>query len=426
MTNWEKKGTNDGVLSFEISRDKIEAGLKKTYERVKKNLAVPGFRKGKVPRQLFDQMYGEESLYEDTLNLILGEAYEAAVLEAGIDAVGQPKIDIVKMDRDGEWELTAEVSVKPEVKLGDYKNLKVAKQDVTVTDEDVDHSLHHMQEDQAELEVKEDQAAADGDTVVIDYEGFKDDVPFEGGKADNYSLVLGSNSFIPGFEDQLIGAKSGDEVDVKVTFPEEYHAEDLKGAAVVFKVKVHEVKVKVLPELDDEFAKDVDPDVETLAELKDKIRKDLEKNRQASAEEAVKSEAIEKAVANAEIVDIPQTMIDEETDRQVNQFFGQMQQQGINKETYFQITGTTEEDLVGQYAAGSEESVKTTLVIEAVGEAENIEASEEEIEEEIQSLVTEYNMPEAQIRRLLTPDMLKHDIVMKKSIAVITDSAVEE
>lgn len=272
---WEKKGTNDGVLTFSIEQAVIEKGLTQAFNKVKKNLNVPGFRKGKVSRTVFNRMYGEEALYEDALNAVLPEAYEAAVLEAGIEPVAQPKIDVESMNKGEDWVITAEVTVKPEVKLGEYKNLTVSKQDREVTDEDVEARLKREQESQAELVIKEDAAAENGDTVVIDFEGFLGDEAFEGGKGENYSLELGSNSFIPGFEDQLVGKKAGEEVEVNVTFPEDYQAEDLAGKEAVFKVTVHEVKAKELPELDDEFAKDVDDSVESLDELKEKFRKEL-------------------------------------------------------------------------------------------------------------------------------------------------------
>lgn len=283
---WEKKGTNDGVLTFSIEQAVIEKGLTQAFNKVKKNLNVPGFRKGKVSRTVFNRMYGEEALYEDALNAVLPEAYEAAVLEAGIEPVAQPKIDVESMNKGEDWVITAEVTVKPEVKLGEYKNLTVSKQDREVTDEDVEARLKREQESQAELVIKEDAAAENGDTVVIDFEGFLGDEAFEGGKGENYSLELGSNSFIPGFEDQLIGKKAGEEVEVNVTFPEDYQAEDLAGKEAVFKVTVHEVKAKELPELDDEFAKDVDDSVESLDELKEKFRKELTEAKEAAAEEA--------------------------------------------------------------------------------------------------------------------------------------------
>ena len=283
-------------MTFEIEPAKIKEGLDVAFNRVKKSLNVPGFRKGKVPRQIFNKMFGEESLYQDALNAVLPEAYTNAVKESDIKPVDQPEIDVESMEKDSAWVLTAKVTVEPEVELGEYKGLEVAAQSTEVTDEDVDAELNRMREQQAELVLKEDAPAEKGDTVVIDFNGTIDGVPFEGGKSENYSLELGSNTFIPGFEDQLVGHKADEDVDVKVTFPEDYQAEDLQGKEAVFATKIHEVKAKELPELDDDFAKDVDEEVETLVELKAKVREELENNKKEAAHEKVQDEAIEKAV----------------------------------------------------------------------------------------------------------------------------------
>ena len=392
----------------------------------RKNLNVPGFRKGKVSRTVFNRMYGEEALYEDALNAVLPEAYEAAVLEAGIEPVAQPKIDVESMNKGEDWVITAEVTVKPEVKLGEYKNLTVSKQDREVTDEDVEARLKREQESQAELVIKEDAAAENGDTVVIDFEGFLGDEAFEGGKGENYSLELGSNSFIPGFEDQLVGKKAGEEVEVNVTFPEDYQAEDLAGKEAVFKVTVHEVKAKELPELDDEFAKDVDDSVESLDELKEKFRKELTEAKEAAAEEAKDEEAIRLAVENAEIVELPHVMVHDEVHRSMDEFLNNMQRQGISPEMYYQLTGSTEEDLHKQFEGEAETRTKTNLVIEAVAKAENIEVTQEDIDAEVKDLAEQYNMPEAQVRKVLNNDMLEHDIRMKRAVETITETAVEK
>lgn len=423
---WKKKGTNDGVLTFSIEQAVIEKGLTQAFNKVKKNLNVPGFRKGKVSRTVFNRMYGEEALYEDALNAVLPEAYEAAVLEAGIEPVAQPKIDVESMNKGEDWVITAEVTVKPEVKLGEYKNLTVSKQDREVTDEDVEARLKREQESQAELVIKEDAAAENGDTVVIDFEGFLGDEAFEGGKGENYSLELGSNSFIPGFEDQLVGKKAGEEVEVNVTFPEDYQAEDLAGKEAVFKVTVHEVKAKELPELDDEFAKDVDDSVESLDELKEKFRKELTEAKEAAAEEAKDEEAIRLAVENAEIVELPHVMVHDEVHRSMDEFLNNMQRQGISPEMYYQLTGSTEEDLHKQFEGEAETRTKTNLVIEAVAKAENIEVTQEDIDAEVKDLAEQYNMPEAQVRKVLNNDMLEHDIRMKRAVETITETAVEK
>ena len=422
---WEKTGTNDGVLTFSIEQAEIQKGLTTAFNKVKGNLNVPGFRKGKVSRQVFNRMYGEEALYEDALNAVLPEAYEAAVKEAGIDPVSQPKIDVDSMEKGQDWVIKAEVTVKPEVKLGDYKELTVEKQDREVTEEDVDARIKREQEAQAELVIKENEAAENGDTVVIDFEGFLGEETFEGGKGENYSLELGSNSFIPGFEDQLVGVKAGESKEVNVTFPEDYQAEDLAGKDAVFKVTVHEVKAKELPELDDEFAKDVDDSVETLAELKEKYRKELTETKEKAAEDAKDEAAIRQAVENAEIVELPHSMVHDEVHRSMDEFLNNMQRQGISPEMYYQLTGSTEADLHQQFEGEAETRVKTNLVIEAIAKAEGLEATEEDIEKEIQELSEAYNMPVDQIKRVLTEDMLKHDITMKKAVEIVTGTAKE-
>ena len=412
-------------MTFSIEQAEIQKGLTTAFNKVKGNLNVPGFRKGKVSRQVFNRMYGEEALYEDALNAVLPEAYEAAVKEAGIDPVSQPKIDVDSMEKGQDWVIKAEVTVKPEVKLGDYKELTVEKQDREVTEEDVDARIKREQEAQAELVIKEDEAAENGDTVVIDFEGFLGEETFEGGKGENYSLELGSNSFIPGFEDQLVGVKAGESKEVNVTFPEDYQAEDLAGKDAVFKVTVHEVKAKELPELDDEFAKDVDDSVETLAELKEKYRKELTETKEKAAEDAKDEAAIRQAVENAEIVELPHSMVHDEVHRSMDEFLNNMQRQGISPEMYYQLTGSTEADLHQQFEGEAETRVKTNLVIEAIAKAEGLEATEEDIEKEIQELSEAYNMPVDQIKRVLTEDMLKHDITMKKAVEIVTGTAKE-
>lgn len=421
---WEKTATNEGVLTFSVDQKEIQKGLTVAFNRVKKNLNVPGFRKGKVSRTVFDRMYGEESLYEDALNAVLPANYDAAVAEAGINPVSQPEIDVKSMNKGEDWVITAKVTVKPEVKLGEYKNLTVAKQDREASEADVDARLADLQKQHAELVVKEEEAA-EGDTVVIDYEGFVGEEAFEGGKGENYSLELGSGSFIPGFEDQLIGKKAGENVDVVVTFPEEYQAEDLAGKEATFKVTVHEVKAKELPELDDEFAKDIDDSVETLAALREKFLAEIKDSKEEAAKDAVEEAAIRAAVENAEIVELPHVMVHDEVHRAMDEFLNNMQRQGIAPEMYYQLTGSTEADLHKQFEGEADNRVKTNLVIEAIAKAEGFEATAEEIEAEIKELAESYNMPEAQVRRVLSEDMLKHDITMKKAVEIITSTAVE-
>ncbi|HEL0601581.1 TPA: trigger factor [Streptococcus equi subsp. zooepidemicus] len=422
-TSFENKATNRGVITFTISQDKIKPALDQAFNKIKKDLNAPGFRKGHMPRPVFNQRFGEEVLYEEALNIVLPAAYEGAVAELELDVVAQPKIDVVSMEKGQEWTLTAEVVTKPEVKLGDYKDLTVeVEASKEVTDEEVDAKVERERNNLAELVVKED-AAVEGDTVVIDFVGSVDGVEFDGGKGDNFSLELGSGQFIPGFEEQLVGAKAGDTVEVNVTFPENYQAEDLAGKAAKFVTTVHEVKAKEVPELDDELAKDIDEEVETLDELKDKYRKELEASKEAAYDDALEGAAIELAVENAEIVELPEEMVHDEVHRSVNEFMASMQRQGISPDMYFQLTGTSQEDLHKQHEAEADKRVKTNLVIEAIAKAEGFEASDDEIEKEINDLAAEYSMPVEQVRSLLSADMLKHDIVMKKAVEVITSSA---
>lgn len=421
--SFEKTSDTKGTLSFSIDQETIKTGLDKAFNKVKANISVPGFRKGKISRQMFNKMYGEEALFEEALNAVLPTAYDAAVKEAGIEPVAQPKIDVAKMEKGSDWELTAEVVVKPTVSLGDYKDLTVEVEATKeVSDEEVETRLTNSQNNLAELVVKET-AAENGDTVVIDFVGSVDGVEFEGGKGSNHSLELGSGQFIPGFEEQLVGTKAGETVEVKVTFPENYQAEDLAGKEALFVTTVNEVKAKELPELDDELAKDIDEEVETLDELKAKFRKELEESKAEAYNDAIETAAIEAAVANAEIKEIPEEMIHEEVHRAMNEFLGGMQQQGISPEMYFQITGTSEDDLHKQYEADADKRVRTNLVIEAIAAAENFTTSDEEVKAEIEDLAGQYNMPVEQVEKLLPVDMLKHDIAMKKAVEVIATTA---
>ena len=421
---WERDSdASKGTLTFEIDVDTINKGIDEAFVETRKKITVPGFRKGRVPRQIFNQMYGEESLYQDALNKVLPDAYNEAVKETNIQPVDQPKIDIKSMEKGQPWVLTAEVDVMPEVKLGEYKGMEVPAQDTTVNDAAVDDALETKRQQQAELVLKEDKPAEKGDTVVIDYKGSVDGEEFDGGSAENYSLELGSGSFIPGFEDQLIGHNADEDVDVNVTFPEDYHAKNLAGKDALFKVKIHEIKEKQLPELDDDFAKDVDEDVDTLAELKEKTKKQLQEEKDNQAKAAIEDAAINKAVANAEIQDIPQAMLDDDTNRQMQQYLAGMQQQGISPQMYFQITGTKEEDLKKQFANDAAQRVKTNLVLEAIVDDANLDATDEEIAKEISDLAKQYGMEEDAVKKALSKDMLMHDIKIRKAVDLVADSA---
>ncbi|EAE1483333.1 trigger factor [Listeria monocytogenes] len=423
---WEKQEGNVGKLTFEIEQEKVKEGLDRAFVKVRKTLNVSGFRKGKVPRQIFNQRFGEEALYQDALDILLPEVYSAAIDEAGIDPVDTPQVNIESMEKGETWVLTAEVTVKPEVKLGDYKGLEVEKRETELTTEELEAELKQLQERQAELVVKEDAPAENGDTVILDFEGFKDGVAFEGGQAENHSLELGSGQFIPGFEEKLVGLKAGDEADIELTFPEEYHAEDLAGQPVVFKVKLHEIKTKEVPALDDELAKDIDEEVETLDELKEKISKRLQEAKEESVAQAKQEEVIAKAVENAE-VDIPHAMVHHEADHLMNHFAQDLQAQGLTPELYYQFTGQTEEAMHAQMEKDAEKRVKMNLVLEAIAEAENIEPTEDAIDEEISTLAEKYGMEKDAVRAALG-DMseLKSDLKIRKAIDVLLDSAVEK
>lgn len=421
--SFEAKDTNRGVLTFTIGQDAIKPELDRVFNKVKKDINLPGFRKGHLPRVVFNQKFGEEALYQDVVNALLPAAYEAAVAEAGLEVVAQPKIEVVSMEKGQDWTINAEVVTKPEVKLGDYKNLTVSVEATKeVSDEEVDAKIERERNNLAELVIKEG-AAEEGDTVVIDFVGSVDGVEFDGGKGENFSLELGSGQFIPGFEAQLVGHAAGEEVNVEVTFPEDYQADDLAGKPALFVTKIHEVKAKEVPALDDELAKDIDEEVETLDELKAKYRKELETAKEIAFDDAVESAALELAVENAEIVELPEEMIHEEVHRAINEFLGGLQRQGISPDMYFQITGTTQDDLHKQYEADAEKRTKTNLVVEAVAQAEGLEATEEEINKEIEDLAATYNMEVEQVRNLLSSEMLKHDIAVKKAVEVITSTA---
>ncbi|MDR0298337.1 MAG: trigger factor [Streptococcaceae bacterium] len=421
--SFEKTGKTVGTLTFTIGAELQKKGLDAAFNKQKKNIQVPGFRKGKISREMFERMFGEEALYNDALNAVLQEAYAAALKETGVEPVAQPQVDVKSMDKGADWELTAEVTTKPEVKLGKYEGLSVAVDvEKEATDADVEARLKAEQNKLAEMVVKDGKAET-GDTVVIDFDGSVDGVAFEGGKGSNHSLELGSGQFIPGFEDQLVGHKSGDEVEVKVTFPEDYQASDLAGKEAIFATTVHEVKGKELPEIDDELAKDIDEEVETLEALKEKFRKEIVENKEEEYQDALESAAIEAAVENADIDEIPESMIHEEVHRAMNEFLGQMQQQGINPEMYYQITGQTEDDLHAQYAEDAEKRVKTNLVIEAIAADKDFTVASDDIDAEIADLAKQYGMDVKQVAQMLPRDMIEHDVKMKKAVEVITESA---
>ncbi|HLR65173.1 MAG TPA: trigger factor [Pseudogracilibacillus sp.] len=424
---WEKLEGNEGKLTITVSADRFEEALDEAFKKVVKDVNIPGFRKGRVPRPIFEQRFGVESLYQDAIDIVLPSAYSEAVEQTGIFPVDQPSINIDEIERGKDLVFDCEVTVKPEVTLGEYKGIEVEDTFEEVTDEDVETELETLRQNHAELVVKEEGSVEEGDTVVIDYEGFVDEVPFEGGKAENHTLEIGSGQFIPGFEDELVGKESGKEVDVNVTFPEEYHAEELAGKEAVFKVTVHEIKQKELPELDDEFAKDVDEEVETLDELKAKTKERLNEERQTAADNAKREQLIETVSDNA-TVDIPEAMVEAEIDQMMNEFGQRLQMQGMTLENFFEFSGQKEEDFREQMKEDAEKRVKTNLTLEAIIEAESIEAADEDVDKELDKMAEMYNLEKEQIVGMLggNTDMLKNDLKTSKVIDYLVEQSVEK
>lgn len=420
---FEKLEGNQGVLTVEVDAAKVNEGLDAAFKKVVTKVNVPGFRKGKMPRAMFEKRFGIESLYQDAIDILLPEAYANAIEESGIDPVDRPEIDVEQIEKGKSFIFKATVTVKPEVKLGEYKGLEVEKVETEVTDEDVANELKTLQERQAELVVKEEGKAENGDTVVMDFEGFVDGEAFEGGKAENYSLELGSGQFIPGFEEQLVGLAAGEEKDVEVSFPEEYHATELAGKPAKFKVKIHEVKGKELPELDDEFAKDVDEEVETLDALKEKIKNRLVDSKKHEAEHHVRDTVVDKAAANAEI-DLPAVMIDTEVDRMMQEFEQRLQMQGMNLELYFQFSGQDENALREQMKEEGEKRVRVSLTLEAIAAAENLEVSEEDVDAELNKMAEMYNMTVDNIKAALgNVDGIKGDLKVRKAVEFLVENS---
>ncbi|SFG05563.1 trigger factor [Sporolactobacillus nakayamae] len=420
---WEKKEGNVGTLTFEIDAASFDQALDKAFKKVVKKVNVPGFRKGRVPRVLFEQRFGVEALYEDAIDFVLPNAYSEAIDQTGIEPVDKPQVDVDEIGKGKKLVLKADVTVKPEVTLGDYKGLEVEEKSTEVTDEDVDHEIKHLQERYAELVVKEDGEVEKGDTAVIDFDGYVDGKQFEGGKAENYSLEIGSASFIPGFEDQLVGVKVGAEKDVVVTFPEDYHAEELKGKEATFKVTIHEIKQKQLPELDDEFAKDVDEDVETLAELKEKLKNHQKEHKEADATSSKRDSVVQQAAANAEI-DVPDVMISNEQDNILKEFEQRLKAQGMTLDMYTSFSGTDKDALREQMKDDAEKRVRANLTLEAIAKAESIEASDEEVEEELKKMAEQYKVSVDQIKSAMGDgELLKGDIQLRKAVDFLVENS---
>lgn len=426
--NWEKIEKNQGVLTVEVAPERFDAALDKAFKKVVAKVSVPGFRKGKVPRSIFEKRFGVESLYQDALDILLPEAYMEAVAEAEIIPVDRPEIDIQQVGKGQELKFTAKVIVKPEVQLGEYKGIEVPAQSLEVTEEDIESELKQLQQRHAELVVVEEGAVENGDTVVIDFEGFLDDVPFEGGKAEKYSLEIGSGSFIPGFEEQLVGMAKDEEKDINVTFPENYQSEELQGKPVVFKIKLHDIKRKNLPALDDEFAKDVS-EFDTLEEYKQDIAKRISERKEQNGKREKENTIVEKAAAAAE-VEIPEAMINDEVDRMLGDFENRLKMQGMTLEMYFQFSGQSADDLKEQMRSDAEKRVLQSLVLEAIAKAEGIEASDEELEEELSNLAKQYQREVDELRAILTAngnlESLKSDLVTRKTVQYLVDNSKTE
>ncbi|PTI44220.1 trigger factor [Staphylococcus xylosus] len=420
---WEKKEGNEGVLTVTVPAEKVDKAIDQAFKKVVKQINVPGFRKGKVPRPIFEQRFGVEALYQDAVDILLPEAYGEAIDETGIKPVDQPEINVTSIEKGSEMTFEANVVVEPEVQLGDYKGLEIEKQNVELTDEELQESIDHQLGHLAEMVVKEDGAIENGDTVNIDFDGYVDGEQFEGGQAEGYDLEIGSGSFIPGFEEQLVGVKTGEEKDVNVTFPEEYHAEELAGKEATFKTKVNEIKFKDVPELTDEIANELDAEANTVDEFKENLRKRLTEQKETDAENNQKEEAINKAANNATI-DVPEAMINTELDRMVQEFGQRMQQQGLNLETYFQISGQDESQLREQMKDDAEERVKTNLTLTAIADAEEVEVSDDDIDKELEKMSGQFNISVEDIKQTLgNTDIVKNDVRIQKVIDLLVDEA---
>ena len=392
----EKLEKNMAKLTVEVGADELEKAIEKAYQKQKKQISIPGFRKGKVPRQMVEKMYGKEVFYEDAANELIPDAYDKALSECEEDIVSSPKIEVTQIEAGKPFIFTATVALKPEVKLGKYKGLKIDKIDAEVTEEEIDAEINKERENNARNITVEDRPVKDGDMTTLDFEGFVDGVPFEGGKGENYPLTIGSGAFIPGFEEQLVGAEVGKEVEVNVTFPEDYQAAELKGKAAVFKCTVKEIREKELPELDDEFASEVS-EFDTLAEYREDVKKNLTEKKQKDAKNAREDAAIKAAVEVAEM-EIPDAMLETQQRQMVDEFAQRITMQGLSMEQYFQFTGTNYQKMVEQVKPQALERIKSRLVLEAIAAAEKIEATEEDYEKELETMAEVYQMEVSMVK----------------------------
>ena len=414
-------------LVIEATAEEFEAGLNTAYNKSKSKINVPGFRKGKAPRKIIEQLYGQEVFFEDAANAIIPDAYAKACIESELDIVSQPKISVTQLEKGKPFVFEAEVAVRPEVELGNYKGVEVSKVDTEATDADVEEEIKKVAEQNSRTITVEDRAVKDGDMTVIDFEGFVDGVAFEGGKGENYPLTIGSHSFIDNFEDQIIGMNIGDEKEINVTFPEDYHAEELKGKPATFKVSVKEIKEKQLPDIDDDFAQDVS-DFDTLDEYKADLKKKIAERKEAEAKRKKETEAIEKIVADSKM-DIPQAMIDTQVTRMAEDFAQRLQQQGLSLEMYFKYTGLTAEKILDDMKPEAVKRIQNSLVLEAVAKAENIQVSDDEFNAELSKMAEMYKMEVDKIKEFMGESeekQMRDDIAIQKAVDLIVSSAVEK
>lgn len=414
-------------LTIEVAAEELEKALQAVYQKEKGKISLPGFRKGKVPRAMIEKMYGPEIFFEDAANMLIGQEYPKAVDESGIDVVSRPEIDVTQIEKGKPFIFTAEVAVRPEVTLGEYKGVQVTKIDTKVTEEELQAELDRERKSNARTITVEDRAVQDGDTAVIDFEGFVDGVAFEGGKGENHSLVIGSHSFIDGFEEQLIGKNTGEELDVNVTFPEEYHAEELAGKPAVFKVKINEIKMEELPELDDEFAQDVS-EFDTLDEYKQSVEKKLIERKETEGKRTQENEAIDKIVEVSEM-EIPDVMVDNQARSMIDDFANRISQQGLSMEQYMQFSGTTVDQMLEQMKPEALKRIQSTLVLEEIVKKENIQISEEDIDAEVERMAGMYGMEAAELKAYMgesEKESMKMELGIQKAIEIIMDQAKEE
>ena len=422
----EKMEKNMAKLTIEVAAEDLEKAMQNAYQKAKGRISIPGFRKGKAPRKMIEQMYGKGVFLEDAVNALIPEHYSKALAECELEIVSQPTIDITQAEPGKAFIFTAEVAVKPEVTLGEYKGVEVPKSETEVTDEDVEAELKKEQEKNSRTVTVEDRGAENGDITTIDFEGFVDGEAFEGGKGTDYPLTLGSGSFIPGFEDQLVGAKAGDHVEVKVTFPEEYQAKELAGKEAVFQCDVKKVEAKELPELDDDFAQDAS-EFDTLAEYKEDIKKNLTEKKEKEARAAKENAAVDKAIENAQM-EIPDAMLNTQVRQMLDDFSRRMQSQGLTMEQYFQFTGMTAEKMMEEMKPQALKRIQTRLVLEKIAEVENIQPTQEEVDEEISKMAEAYKMEADKIKELLGErelEQMKKDMAVQKAVTLVADEAKE-